>query len=72
MAETSGQNKAVKNFVGAEIFMDAVEYREFAGIKNASDGVDDSPGKKPKKGCFVQQSHNVGKGEHTQPSHDDV
>lgn len=72
MAETSCQYKAVENFVGTEIFMNPVEYREFASVQDSSDGVDDAAGKKPKKGCGIKLCHNVVKRENAKPAHNDV
>jgi len=44
VTHTACKNKAVKNFMGTEIFVQAVKYRKFAGIDDTADGVDDASG----------------------------
>lgn len=44
VTQTAGQNKAVKNFVGAEIFVQVIKYREFTGIDDTADSIYDTAG----------------------------
>ena len=53
VTHTACKNKAVKNFMGAEIFVQMIKNREFAGINNSTDGVNDTAHKKPEKGFMV-------------------
>ena len=62
----------MENFVGTEIFVQTVEYREFAGVDYAADGINDTAGQKPVKCLFVQQLYNIAKGKYTQPAHGNV
>ena len=72
VTHTACQYEAVENFVGAEVFMQPVEYRKFAGINNTADGVNDSPCKQPAKSIVVQQCNDIREGEHTQPAHGNI
>lgn len=47
MAEASGHDEEVKNLVGAEAFVAAVENRKLQGIDYSAGGINDSPGQKP-------------------------
>jgi len=72
VTHTSGQNEAMENFVGAEVFVQPVKYREFAGINDSADRINDSAGKEPAKRIVVEQGHNITKGEYAQPAHGNV
>lgn len=72
VTHTACQYKAVKNFMGTEVFMQSVEYRKFAGINDAADGVNNSACKQPAKSMVIKQCNDVREGKHAQPSHGDV
>lgn len=44
MAHAAGQNEAVENFMGTEVFMQPVKYRELAGINDTANGINDATG----------------------------
>ena len=72
VTHTACQYKTVENFMGTEIFMQLVEYRKFAGINDAADGVNDSSGKQPAKSFVIKQCNDIGKGKYAQPPHGNV
>ena len=51
MAYTSAHNEEMENFVGAKVFMFTVENRKFQSIDYTADGIDQSAGEEPHKGC---------------------
>ena len=53
VAHAACQYKAVENFVGAEVSVQTIEYRIFAGINNTTDGINNAAGQQPAKGAFV-------------------
>ena len=44
VTHTSCQNKAVKNFMRTEIFVQAVKYRKFAGVNDTADCINNAAG----------------------------
>ena len=72
MAEASGHDEQVENFVGAEIFVSGVEQREFQGVNDSADGVNNSSGQQPAKTCAGERMDNPGEGEYADPAHGDI
>ena len=55
MAETSAHDKEMENFMGTEILVSRIENRQFQGVDDAAQGVNDASGQKPQKACFWQR-----------------
>ena len=54
VAQAACQYEAVENFVGAEVFVQTVKYRELAGINNTADGVNNTAGQQPEESAAVK------------------
>lgn len=54
MTDTSAHNEQMKNFMGTEIPVPVVKNRQFQGINDAADRIDDSAGQQPEKGAVRQ------------------
>ena len=70
MAETSGHHEEMKDFVGAEIFVAAVEGRAFQGVDASADGVEHAASEKESQYCRRDRG-NVTDLENDQPAHVD-
>lgn len=50
MAEAAAHHEKMEDFMGAEIFVTAVENRKLQSVNNTADCIDDTAGKEPHKG----------------------
>ena len=72
MAYTSGHDKEMEYFVGAEAFMSGIEQGELQRIDYATHCIDDTACQKPQKGCGTQGIEKASEYQHTYPSHGDI
>lgn len=69
VADTSGEDEKVEDFMAAKIFVELVKKRQFQSIDNAAYGVNDAAGKEPAKGCCGEGFHKGPEHQHAEPSH---
>lgn len=69
MAEAAAHDEEVEDFMGAEVFMPAVEERELEGIDYSTDGIDDASCQKPVEGCPGQGVDELSEGQYAGPAH---
>ncbi len=72
MANTSGHNEEMEDFVGAESFVPGVENGKLQRIDHSSDGVDDAADQQPEKSGQTQGGVKSSEDQYAYPAHGDI
>ena len=72
VAEAAAHDKQMEDFMGTEIFVPSVKYRQLHSVNNAADGVNNAAGQKPQKSACGQCVQNPGKRQEANPAHANI
>ena len=69
MADASGHNKQMEDFMGSEVSMLRIKEWKFQGVNNAAYGVNDATCQKPAESRNRKRMEQLTEHEHTYPAH---
>ena len=72
VADASGHDKQMKDFMGAEVFMTGIKNRKLQRVDNAAYGIDDAASQEPSEGCRGKGVQKLGESQYAQPAHGNV
>ena len=72
VAQASGHDKHVEDFMGSEELVSGIEDRKFQCVNNSADGVDDAACHQPYKGCFGKGLYQRNHGKDAEPAHGNI
>jgi len=72
VAEAPAHHEKVKDLMASEIFVAVIEDRKLQCIDDTADGVNNSPGQQPAKGCSRHRIKNLCKCKYAGPAHTDI
>lgn len=72
MAHAPSHYKQVEDFMGTKIFMAGIENRQFQGVNDAPNGINNAPSQKPAKRLGRKGIDNLRKCQYAYPAHGDI
>lgn len=72
MAYAAAHHKEMEDFMGTEILMSGIEYRQFQRINNAANCIDNASGQKPSEGLGRKGIDNLRKSQNAYPAHGNI
>lgn len=72
VADTAAHNEQMENFMGTEIPVSVIEKRQFQGINDAANRIDDTARQQPEKSAVRKRVPQLTENTETNPSHCDI